>query len=136
MLVIGVRRKPMKMAKTLMVLQPPFGLNNDYGCPPLMRVRFSDPAHTLWWVPEALAGANMQWGHFVYPSSSQKRKSTAFDLILRSTWGLRDPVSKMVEVVLHVGKGAKFGVEKVNDGQNICSRDTSVGNRKLSPLRE
>ena len=149
MLVIGVRHKPMKMAKTLMVLQPPFGLNNDYGCPPLMRVRrglcplaahanfgFSDPAHTLWWVPEALAGANMQWVHFVYPSSSQKRESTAFDLILRSTWGLRDPVSKMVEVVLHVGKGAKFGVEEVNDGQNICSRDTSVGNRKLSPLRE
>ena len=42
----------------------------------------------------------------------------------------RVPVSKFVEVVLHVGKGAKFGVEKVNDGQNICSRDASVGNWK------
>ena len=37
-----------------------------------------------------VAGANMQWGHFVCPSSSQKRESTAFrfDLILRSAWGL------------------------------------------------
>ena len=35
-----------------------------------------------------VAGANMRWGHFVCPSSSQKRESTAFDLILRSGWGL------------------------------------------------
>ena len=33
-------------------------------------------------------------------------------------------------VVLHVGKGAKFGIEKVNSGQYICNRDTSVGNGK------
>ena len=46
----------------------------------------------------------------------------------------------MVEIVLNVGKGAKFGVEKVDSGQNICSRDASVGNgekiekkNKLSP---
>ena len=49
-------------------------------------------------------------------------------------------VSKLLEVVLHVGKGAKIGVEKVNGGQNICSRDASVGmgrilKNKLSPLR-
>ena len=40
------------------------------------------------------------------------------------------PVSEFVEVVLHVGKGAKFGAEKVNGGQNICNRDASVGNGK------
>ena len=40
------------------------------------------------------------------------------------------PVSKLVEVVLHVGKGVKFGVEKVNGGQNICNTDASVGNKK------
>ena len=39
-------------------------------------------------------------------------------------------VSKLVEVVLHVGKVAKFGVEKGSSGQNICSRDASVGNGK------
>ena len=77
-----------------------------------------------------VAGANMQWGHFVCSSSSQKRESTAFDLILRSAWDFRVPVSKLVEVVLHVGKGAKFGVEKVNGGQNICNRVASVGNGK------
>ena len=45
-----------------------------------------------------------------------------------------------MEVVLHVGKGAKFGVEKVNGGQTICNRVTSVGNgkefeKKLSAVR-
>ena len=44
--------------------------------------------------------------------------------------GFRVPVSKLVEVVIHVGEGAKFGVKKVNNGQNICSRDASVGNGK------
>ena len=89
----------------------------------------------------SLHGANMQWGCFVCPSCSQKRESTTFELILRSAWGLLSPgISKLVEVVLHVRKGAKFGVEKVNGGQNICSRVASVGNgkhlrNKLSPLR-
>ena len=50
------------------------------------------------------------------------------------------PVIKFVEVVLHVGKGVKFRLEKVNGGQNICNRVASVGNgrilkNKLSPLR-
>ena len=49
-----------------------------------------------------VAGANIQWGHFVCPSSE----------------------------VLHVRRGAKFGIEKVNDGQNICNRVASVGNGK------
>ena len=35
-----------------------------------------------------------------------------------------------MEVVLHVGKGAKFGVEKVNGGHIICNRVASVGNAK------
>ena len=38
-----------------------------------------------------VAGANMQWGRFVCPSCSQKRESTAFELILRSAWGLSSP---------------------------------------------
>ena len=42
----------------------------------------------------------------------------------------RVPVSKMVEVVLSVGKGAKCGVVKVNNGQNISNRVASVGNGK------
>ena len=43
----------------------------------------------------AVAGANMQWGHFVCPSFSQKRESTAIDLILQSAWGVSSP-SKQV----------------------------------------
>ena len=42
-----------------------------------------------------VADANMQCGHFVCPSSSQKKESTAFDLIRRSAWGLSSP-SKQV----------------------------------------
>ena len=36
----------------------------------------------------------------------------------------------LLEVVLHVEKGVKFGVQKVNGSQNIRSRDVSVGNEK------
>ena len=64
-----------------------------------------------------VAGRNMQSGHFVCPSCCQKRKSTA---ILRSAWWLSSPGKQE--------KGAKFGAEKVNSGQNICSRGASVGN--------
>ena len=46
----------------------------------------------------------------------------------------------MIEVVLHAGKEAKFGVEKVNGGHNIRSRDIvlemgGILKNKLSPLR-
>ena len=40
----------------------------------------------------------------------------------------RVPVNILVEIVLHVEKGAQFGIEEVNGGQKICSRDASVGN--------
>ena len=80
----------------------------------------------------SVAGANMQWGRFVCPSCSQNRENTEFELVLRSACGLSVLVSKLLEVhvVLQVGKGAKFGVLKVNGGQNICSRDASVGKEK------
>ena len=38
-----------------------------------------------------VAGANMQWGRFICPNCSQKRERTAFELILRSAWGLSSP---------------------------------------------
>lgn len=71
-----------------------------------------------------IASANMQWGHLVGPRCSQKRESA------EALGDFRVPVSKLVEVVLRVRKGTKFGVEKVNNGQNICSRDAGVGNGK------
>ena len=70
----------------------------------------------------------MQWGNFDCPSSSQKRESTAF--AYEALEDFRVPVSKLVEVVHHVGKGANFGVKKVNGGQNICNRVASVGEGK------
>ena len=109
LLVIGVRHKFMKVATKVAGFDL-LGLNNDYGrilkgvrrgLSPLAahaNCGFSDPAHALWWVPEVfpllyvkpeivgVAGTNMQWGHFVCHSSSQKRESTAFDLILQSAW--------------------------------------------------
>ena len=77
-----------------------------------------------------VAGANMQWGHFVCPSSSQKRQSTAFYLILKSAWGLSSPSKQVGRSSTSCRKGAKFGVEKVNRCQNICNRVTHVENGK------
>ena len=77
-----------------------------------------------------VASTNMQWGHFVCHSSSQKRESTAFDLILRSDWGLSGPSKQVGRSSTPCRKGAKFGVEKVNGGQSICNRVASVGNGK------
>ena len=68
------------------------------GCSPLAICGFSDPpTRSGRHFPccktrnRGVAGANMQWGHFVCPSSSQKRESTAFDLIVRSAWVLLSP---------------------------------------------
>ena len=74
----------------------------------------------------------MQWGCFLCPSCSQKRENTVFQLVLRNAWELSVSVSKLLEVVLHVGKGTEFWVtvHKVNSCQDISSRDASVGNRK------
>ena len=101
-----------------MVFRLPFALNIEHegnskgGVPLLMGVwrglclltahailGFSDPTHAIWWVAETfplpdimgVAGANMQWGRFVCPSCSQKRENIAFELVLRSTWGLSSP---------------------------------------------
>ena len=52
----------MKMAKTLMVIRPPFGLNNEYGriLKDITPLRSAAPCrprklHTIWWVVETLA---------------------------------------------------------------------------------
>ena len=71
----------------------------------------------------------MQWGHFVCPSSSQKRESTAFNLILRSACVL---VSKLVEVVLHVGK---LTVAKIYAIESPVLDMGRILKNKLSPLR-
>ena len=58
------------------------------------------------------------------------RESTAFDLILRSAWGLSSPGKQVGRCSTPCLKGAKFGVEKVNGGQNISNRGASFGNGK------
>ena len=65
----------------------------------------------------------MQWGRFVCPSCYQKRKNPIFELIYKALGDFQVPVSNLLEVVLHVKKAATFGVQKVNGGQDICSRD-------------
>ena len=77
-----------------------------------------------------VAGANMQLGRFVCTSCSQKRKKTVFEFVLQSAWDFQVLVSKLLDVVFHIGKGGKFGVQRANPGQDICSRDASVGKRK------
>ena len=63
-----------------------------------------------------------------------------FELVVRSAWGLSSPGKQVARSSTPCQNGAKFGVQKVNGGQDICSRDASVGNGKncenmLSPLR-
>ena len=77
-----------------------------------------------------VAGANMQLGHLFAPVPVKRGRALHLIQSYEVLGNFLVPVSKLVEVVLHVGKGAKFGVEKVNDGQNICNRGASVGNGK------
>ena len=47
---------------------------------------------------------------------------------MKSAGDFRVPVRTLLEVVLYVGKGAKFGVHKVNSGRDIGSRVVGIGN--------
>ena len=62
-------------------------------------------------------------GVVLFAPVAVKRENTAFELVLQSVVGLLS-FGKQVDVALHVRK------EKVISGQNICSRDASVGNGK------
>ena len=93
-----------------MVFRAPFALNIEHGrnfkwwCPPVDGGSKGAPpprcSHNLEIFAVkpnivGVAGANMQWGRFVCHSCSQTRESTAFELVLRSCWGLLSP-SKQV----------------------------------------
>ena len=71
-----------------------------------------------------VAGANMQWGNFVCPSSSQKRESTAFTF--EELGDFRVLVSKVVKAVLNVGKGAKFGSRESEQWPKIYAIESPV----------
>ena len=76
----------------------------------------------------SVAGANMQWSHFVRPSCSQKRKNTAFEIVLRLEvlGDFQFPVKMLLEVVYTpCQKRSHVWGSEVNGG-----RDTSVGNGK------
>ena len=103
--------------------------------------KFGDPTHAIWWVAETFPLLwNLISGVKLVPTCSGvvlfapvAVKKGEHCIWIKSKEAIGDfpvPVNKLVEVVLHVGKGAKFGVEEVNGGQNICSRDASVGNGK------
>ena len=130
-----------------MVFRSPFGLNNDVNGGSKRAQPLPTQTVVSWLRPRALvgtwgislavepeivgvAGANMQWGHFVCPSSSQKKESTVFDLILRNAWGLSSPSKQVRRSSTPWRKGTKFGVEKVNCGQNICIESPVLGNGK------
>ena len=66
-----------------------------------------------------VAGANMQWSRFLCPQ---------LQLILRSTWRLSSPSKQVVRSSTPCQKGSQVLSKKVNEGQNICSRDASVEN--------
>ena len=75
---------------------------------------------TLW--PKYRVWGELQRGCPPIEWRSEK-ENTAFDEVIGN---FQVPVNTLLEVVLHVGKGAKFGVQKVNSGRDICSRPASV----------
>ena len=66
----------------------------------------------------------------LFASVAVKRDNTALDVVLQTVWELSSPGKQpnLLEVVLHVGKEAKFGVQKVNSRRDICSRASSFVN--------
>ena len=78
-----------------------------------------------------VAGANMQWGRFVLPQLQSKEESTAFELILRSAWGLSSPGKQVGRSRTPCWKRSHVWGRESDGGRNICSsRDASVGNGK------
>ena len=70
------------------------------------------------------------WGPKKCVFNPYRTKKEGEHLIPRSAWGLSSPGKQVGRSSTPCRKGAKFGVEKVNVGQNICNRDASVGNGK------
>ena len=127
--------------------RPHFGLNIEYGrCPsvdggqkgaqPLTThsiYQWPHPSNLVgsWHISLTIKpnivgvdGANLQRGRIDCPSCCQRERTLH--------WNHRVAVSNLLKVVLHVGKGAKFEVQKVKSGQDMCSGATSVGNGKNS----
>ena len=82
------------------------GVSHVDGGSPLMQFGVSVTLLTQSDIMGVHVPCTMQWDRFVHPSCCQKRENTAFELVL---WDFRVPVSKLLEVVLHVRKGSKFG---------------------------
>ena len=59
-----------------------------------------------------VAGANMLWGHFFAPVAVKRERTLHLNESYKVLGDFRVPVSKFIEVVIHVEKLAKFGGEK------------------------
>ena len=64
----------------------------------------------------------MQWGRFVCTSCNQE--NTEFELVLRSAWELSSSGKQVARSNTPCQKGVKFGVVKVNGGQNIIMQQS------------
>ena len=69
-------------------------------------------------------------GSLCLPQLLSKEGEQPIELGLQALGNLWVLLSKLLEVVVHVRKKAKLGVQKVNSGQDICNRTTSDGNGK------
>ena len=72
----------------------------------------------------------MQWGRFICPSCSQKRESTAFDLILQSAWGLSSPGKQVGRSSTPCPKRSQVWDRESEWWPKYMHRDVSVGNGK------
>ena len=134
---------PWKWLKKVDVFWPPFGLNNDYGrilkgCLSLMGVE-RRPAQ--FGVSVTLPTQSCGWLRHFPCCKTQNRGCSWCQKCSGEHWIWINPTKRLGTFKSggkQVGRSSTpcqkrryvFGVEKVNSGQNICSRDTSVGNGK------
>ena len=102
-------------------------------------VSVTPPTQSGWWLKHfscwkpdivGVADAKMWWGCFGCLSCCQRGRTLHVTLFYEALRNFKVLVSKLLEVVLHVGKGAKFGVQRVNSGQVVCSKVANVGSGK------
>ena len=100
MFIISFSHKPKTIALKMMVFQPLFATLN---------MVYRGIISMLWvynWYQHVV-------GLFCLPSCCKKKENTAFDLVLRIAWKLLGPSKQVARSSTHVGKGAKFGVQKM-----------------------
>ena len=81
-----------------------------------------------------IAGAIMYYGHTIAPVAVKSGRTVPLNYSYEVIGDFRVSVSNLLEVVLHVGKGAEFGVQKWNSAWPRYLQQRRNLKNKVSPL--